>query len=179
MAHRLLERVSSLLAASGLTVATAESCTGGLLAKLLTDVPGSSGWVLGGVVAYANEVKQQVLGVSPGTLQRHGAVSAETVREMAEGVRRLLGADLAVAISGVAGPGGGSAEKPVGTVYLDLYDGATHVVVSRHFGGDRNGVRRWSARTALEMLHEHLSRQGPDRRPPYPPSPRPRRSPST
>lgn len=167
MDDQLLARVSALFAASGLTVATAESCTGGLLAKLLTDVAGSSAWVRGGVVAYANEVKQGVLGVSPGTLERFGAVSAETVRAMAEGARNLLGADLAVAISGVAGPGGGSTEKPVGTVYLDLYDGATHVVEARRFGGDRDGVRTWSALTALRMLEDHLASRSP-RRPPRP-----------
>jgi len=168
----LLVRVSSLLAASGLTVATAESCTGGLLAKLLTDVAGSSAYVKGGVVAYANDVKQRVLGVSPATLERFGAVSAETVREMAEGARRLLSADLAVAISGVAGPGGGSPEKPVGTVYLDLYDGATHVVEARRFGGDRDGVRTWSALTALRMLEDHLASRLPPRPPPPPGSKR-------
>lgn len=169
MAETLLARVSSLLATSGLTVGTAESCTGGLVAKLLTDVPGSSDYVKGAVVAYSDEVKRRVLGVSGTTLERHGAVSAETVREMTEGLRRLLGVDLALAISGVAGPGGGSPEKPVGTVYLDLYDGTTHVVVARRFGGDRHGVRRWSAKTALKMLEERLS----------PPSPRLPRRPST
>ena len=164
----LLRRVSARLASSGLSVATAESCTGGLLAAWLTEVPGSSAYVKGGVVAYANDVKQRVLGVSAATLREHGAVSAPTVRAMAEGARALLGADLAVAISGVAGPGGGSPEKPVGTVFLDLYDGATHVVEQRRFDGDRQGVRRWSAQTALEMLEKHLSR----------PRPTPRRSPS-
>lgn len=156
MDDALLARVSSLLAARSIGVATAESCTGGLLAKLLTDVAGSSAYVKGGVVAYSNDVKERVLGVHGATLARHGAVSAETVREMAEGARRLLDADVAVAISGVAGPGGGSAEKPVGTVFLDLYDGATHVAEARRFGGDRDGVRTWSAQIALQMLERWL-----------------------
>jgi PncC family amidohydrolase len=154
----LLARVSRLLAARSIQVATAESCTGGLLAKLLTDVAGSSAYVKGGVVAYSNDVKERVLGVRGATLARYGAVSAQTVREMAEGARSLLGADVVVAISGVAGPGGGSAEKPVGTVFLDLYDGATHVVEARRFGGDRDGVRTWSAQTALQMLERWLLR---------------------
>ena len=108
------------MAERGLTVAVAESCTGGLIAHRLTNVPGSSAYFLGGVVAYANEVKEGVLGVRSETLRRHGAVSQETALEMARGVRRLLGADIALSATGIAGPTGGTPEKPVGLVYVAL-----------------------------------------------------------
>ena len=114
----LAKAVGERLRARGETVATAESCTGGLVGDLLTDVPGSSDYVRGGVIAYSNELKQRILGVLPEALAAHGAVSEACVREMAEGVRRATGADWGVAISGVAGPGGGSTEKPVGLVHF-------------------------------------------------------------
>src|SRR5262249_38412939 len=110
------EVVLDLCRAQGLTLATAESCTGGLVAGRLTAIPGSSDVVLGGIVSYANEVKRDVLGVSAETLAVHGAVSAETAVEMVQGARRALGADVAVSITGVAGPDGGTPEKPVGLV---------------------------------------------------------------
>ena len=110
--------IGEMLKQRGQTIATAESCTGGKLAALLNKHAGSSAFYKGSVVAYANEVKEQVLGVSPETLKTHGAVSEETVLQMAEGVRRLLGTDYAIATSGIAGPDGGSAEKPVGTVWI-------------------------------------------------------------
>ena len=116
----LEEAVGRLLAERGLTVAVAESCTGGLIAHRLTNVPGSSAYFLGGVVAYANEVKERVLGVRPETLRRYGAVSRETALEMARRVRRLLGADIALSATGIAGPAGGTPEKPVGLVYVAL-----------------------------------------------------------
>ena len=116
----LEEAVGHLLAEKGLTVAVAESCTGGLIAHRLTNVPGSSAYFLGGVVAYANEVKERVLGVRPETLRRYGAVSREVALEMARGVRRLLGADIALSATGIAGPAGGTPEKPVGLVYVAL-----------------------------------------------------------
>ncbi len=115
--HLVLHR---LLKEAGARVAVAESCTGGLLASLLTEMAGSSESLLGGVVAYANEIKECVLGVSPQTLEQHGAVSAECVKKMAAGVRKLYHADLSLSVSGVAGPGGGTEEKPVGTVWLGL-----------------------------------------------------------
>jgi nicotinamide-nucleotide amidase len=114
----LEEAVGRLLAERGLAVA--ESCTGGLIAHRLTNAPGSSRYFLGGVVAYANEVKERVLGVRPGTLREDGAVSREAALEMARGVRRLLGADIAISATGIAGPTGGMPEKPVGLVYVAL-----------------------------------------------------------
>jgi competence/damage-inducible protein CinA-like protein len=142
--------------ARGLTLATAESCTGGLIAELLTAIPGSSDVFLGAIVAYANEVKVAALEVLSGALEQHGAVSAEVAQAMAEGARRRLGADVAVADTGIAGPGGGTAEKPVGTVYLDARgpDGGRGI----HFvsPGDRGVVRRRTAVAALHLVRQIL-----------------------
>ncbi|HTJ42132.1 MAG TPA: CinA family nicotinamide mononucleotide deamidase-related protein [Kofleriaceae bacterium] len=146
------------LAGSGLTVGTAESCTGGLLGVLLTDVAGSSKYVKGGVIAYANEIKVRELGVSSATLDEHGAVSEACVREMAEGARGKLGVDLAVALSGVAGPDGGTPEKPVGTTWLAL--AAPHVTVTKkiNFPGARDANRTlaawWGLRMIIDMVEE-------------------------
>lgn len=115
---RLEEEIGILLQEQKITLSTAESCTGGGLAAALTSVAGSSAYFKGGIVAYANEVKMQLLEVSPETLQRHGAVSRETVVEMAKGAMKTLKTDYAVATSGIAGPGGGTEEKPVGTIWI-------------------------------------------------------------
>ena len=114
------EELGSLLTEQGLTLVTAESCTGGLVAHRITNVPGSSAYYLGGVVVYSNEMKEALLGVRHETLLAHGAVSEETAREMARGARQRLGADLAVSVTGIAGPAGGTPEKPVGLVYIAL-----------------------------------------------------------
>lgn len=149
---------------SGRTVAAAESCTGGWIAKCITDVPGASLCFAYGIVSYSNGAKESLLGVSPHTLEQSGAVSEATVREMAEGVMRLSGADLAVAVSGIAGPDGGSAEKPVGTVWFawaELRKGKTLVQAKRHhFAGDRRVVREKTVVVALQGLRELLSRHG-------------------
>jgi nicotinamide-nucleotide amidase len=148
------ELVLSRCRARGWTVATAESCTGGLVAARLTSVPGSSDVFLGGIVAYSNEVKEAALGVPGETLRVHGAVSAETAGAMARGARERLGAELAVSVTGIAGPGGGSPEKPVGLVYLcvawpDGEQGIDFVVT-----GDRETVRRRATMAALHLVHE-------------------------
>jgi nicotinamide-nucleotide amidase len=131
------ELVHKTLTERGLTLATAESCTGGNIARLLTAQAGASAYFKGGVVAYSNEVKESVLGVKHSTLEAHGAVSEETVREMAEGVRQRLGADLAIATTGIAGPDGGTKEKPVGTVWIAVAD-ATHTEAKLlQFGANR------------------------------------------
>ncbi|MCI8880722.1 MAG: competence/damage-inducible protein A [Clostridiaceae bacterium] len=140
------------LRARGLTLAVAESCTGGLLSKRITDVAGCSDYYLGGVCSYSNGVKMRVLGVKAATLEAHGAVSQQTAEEMAEGVAHALGADVGVGITGVAGPGGGSEEKPVGLVYISVfYDGrcTTRRTVNT-YGRDR--VRNQAASTALDMI---------------------------
>ena len=136
----------------GLTVATAESCTGGLVAHLLTEVPGSSAYVRGGIVAYADEVKLAELGVPADVLAAHGAVSAQVALAMAEGVRARLGTDLGVGVTGVAGPDGGSEAKPVGLVYVAVAGLGPAVVRRFLWPGDRSENKRSSAGAALEML---------------------------
>lgn len=137
-------------------LATAESCTGGLVAGALTAVAGSSDWFAGGVVAYANAVKTTVLGVPQEVLAAHGAVSAECVIAMARGVCRVLGTSGAVAISGIAGPGGGTPTKPVGLVWMAWVVEDTCAVRSFHFSGDRAAVRTAAVRAALVGLGERL-----------------------
>jgi competence/damage-inducible protein CinA-like protein len=141
----------------GLTLATAESCTGGMVAQRLTSVPGSSRVFLGGVVAYADEVKAAELGVPRQVLERHGAVSAETAAAMAAGARERLGADVAVSVTGIAGPEGGSEEKPVGLVYLHAESLSGSRSVDFVFPGDREGIRRRAAVTALHLARRLLA----------------------
>ncbi len=153
--------VGRLLRESRLTIALAESCTGGLASAMLTDVPGSSEYFLGAVVSYANSAKEDVLGVKVDTLRSHGAVSAESAAEMAKGARERFGADLALAITGIAGPDGGSPEKPVGTVFLALSRRAgAEFAKQRLFVGNRSVIRRATAIHALELLRRHLSGEG-------------------
>jgi len=154
----LAASVGERLRRAGATLAVAESCTGGLLGAELTSAPGSSDYFLGGVIAYGNRIKQDLLGVSAETLARSGAVSEETARAMAEGVRARFGSDYAIAVTGVAGPDGGSAEKPVGRIYLAVAAG-DGVDVHRHdFRGDRERVRRWTVGRALDRLRRRLDR---------------------
>ena len=152
----LAEVVLALCRARGVTVAVAESCTGGLLGARLTSIPGSSDVVLGGIISYANAVKTSLLGVPADLIASNGAVSEEVVRAMAAGVRAATGAHVSLAITGVAGPGGGSDEKPVGTVWIALdWQGA---VQAKRFNmvGDRGEIRHRSAQAAMEMLRRRL-----------------------
>jgi len=152
----LSERVGQKLLAAGWRLATAESCTGGWVAKACTDVAGSSRWFECGFVTYSNSAKVRDLGVSEQTLAGHGAVSEATVREMAAGAVRVSGADVAVAISGVAGPDGGTPGKPVGTVWFAIASGrgaeAAATAVLHRFEGDREAVRRRSVECALQLV---------------------------
>ena len=150
----LAERLQGICLGRGLTVAAAESCTGGLVAAAITDVAGSSGYFRGGVVAYADEAKAALLAVSPEVLAAHGAVSAQVARAMAMGARHRLGTALAVSVTGVAGPGGGTDEKPVGLTYVAVADAAGVDVRRYHWPGDRAANRRDSAAAALELLIE-------------------------
>jgi len=150
------EELGRRLRVLGLSLGTAESCTGGGLADAITDVAGSSDYFVGGVVAYANRVKEQLLGVGPGLLATHGAVSEPVARAMAEGVRRLLGVDLGVGITGIAGPGGGTPEKPVGLVYIAVAGLGGTDVRRFQWGEDRIGNKRCSVEAALEMLLGYL-----------------------
>ena len=149
-------RLGQLLLRKGLTMGTAESCTGGKIASLMTSVAGSSAYFVGGVVSYTNEVKHQVLGVSSEALDRYGAVSQAVVEQMAQGATRVLGCDCAVATSGIAGPGGGTPAKPVGTVWIAACRGERVRSACFHFVGDRLGNIRSSAEAALSMLLELL-----------------------
>jgi PncC family amidohydrolase len=149
-------QVGELLRRRGATVVTAESCTGGLIGSLLTDVSGSSDYYLGGVIAYANEVKRDLLGVRAETLEVHGAVSAEAAIQMARGARRLLGADYALSVTGIAGPTGGTPGKPIGLVYIGLVGPNTERCERHVWGGNRVDNKRSSAQRAIEMLIEQL-----------------------
>jgi nicotinamide-nucleotide amidase len=161
--RRVEELVLSLAAAHGLRLATAESCTGGMVAARLTDVPGSSASFVGGVVAYGDEVKRSELDVPEGLLAEHGAVSAEVAAAMADGARNRLGADVAVAVTGVAGPGGGTPEKPVGRVHLHAAGPDRSLVRMLDLPGERGQVRVRATVTALHLLRALLtgSRDGP------------------
>jgi nicotinamide-nucleotide amidase len=151
------EHVLALLRARGLTLGTAESCTGGLVAARVTGVPGSSDVFLGGVVAYANEVKRRELGVSAELLEEHGAVSAEVAAAMARGARERLGVDVAVSVTGIAGPDGGSEEKPVGLVYLHAEGPDGGVGREFSFPGDRPSIRARSVVGALHLVRRLLT----------------------
>ena len=148
-----------LLKSKKLKLATAESCTGGLISKRITDVSGSSEVFEGGVVCYSNRFKENVLGVSPETLKKYGAVSRETAREMVKGVLSLTKADIAVAVTGIAGPSSDDTNKPVGLVYIAVSDGKSTIVkkLLNNFTGDvREQNRNISADTALEMIMETM-----------------------
>ncbi len=145
---------------TGLTLSLAESCTGGLIAHRITNISGSSNYFLGGVVAYSNEAKEKILGLPHETLLRYGAVSEESARAMAEGARRLFVSDLALAVTGIAGPTGGTPEKPVGLVYIALA-AEEEVRCERHiWSGDRLQNKAQSAEAALEMLIAYLKTSG-------------------
>ena len=145
----LAARLGRALADRGLMLATAESCTGGLVSCLVTDIAGSSAWFAGGVVSYTNAAKCRILGVPQAVLDTRGAVSRETVLAMAKGARGIFGADLALAVSGIAGPDGGTPEKPVGTVWM-AWDGPCGARAEvYHFEGGRLDVKGAAAKTAL------------------------------
>ncbi|HEY3171452.1 MAG TPA: competence/damage-inducible protein A [Thermoanaerobaculia bacterium] len=154
----LAASVGRVLKEQGRTLSLAESCTGGLVSSLLTDVSGSSAYFLGTVVPYADRSKEALLGVAAETLRKHGAVSEQTVREMARGALERFGSDVAAAITGVAGPDGGTPEKPVGTVFFAVVDREGREKASkRFFGGDRATVRRTSSMFSLEMIRRFAS----------------------
>ena len=150
------KKIGSLLRRRRLTVAVAESCTGGLIADRLTDVPGSSGYFVGGVIGYSNSTKARMLGVGKQTLAKWGAVSEQAVREMAAGVCRQLRADIGIAVSGIAGPGGGSRARPVGLVYVGVKMGRRLAVERHRFRGGRRAVKEQSATAALELCRRIL-----------------------
>jgi nicotinamide-nucleotide amidase len=150
------EVVGLRLAVAGFTLATAESCTGGLVAERLTDVPGSSTYFMEGVVTYSNEAKTRLLGVPSELIEAHGAVSAEVAEAMAEGVKRRAGVDFGLSVTGIAGPGGGTQAKPVGLVYIALADDAHTEHRRLMLPGDRHLIRWRSSQAALDLLRRRL-----------------------
>ena len=154
--HPLASELGHLLSARGLTLALAESCTGGLIGSLITDVAGSSDYFLGSAVTYANSAKQNLLGVRTETLLAHGAVSAETAAEMAQGARRIFGADIAASVTGIAGPGGAMPGKPVGLVHIHLSAAGAEIGERHVWDADRMGNKLLSAEAVLRLVTRYL-----------------------
>jgi nicotinamide-nucleotide amidase len=156
--HDFAQTIATIFSQRGATLVTAESCTGGWIAKTLTDVAGSSAWFECGVVAYSYEAKEALLGVRPETLELHGAVSRETVIEMVSGALARFGATVAVAVTGIAGPSGGTADKPVGTVWIGWKRRGGYAQSELfHFAGDRDAVRRQTVAAALRGVQKILT----------------------
>jgi nicotinamide-nucleotide amidase len=150
---KLAEQLGRLLKASGKTIATAESCTGGWIAQTITEIPGSSAWFDRGFVTYSNAAKVQMLGISVQLLEDYGAVSAEAVTEMAAGALTHSNADIAVAVTGIAGPDGGTQEKPVGTVFIAwAHKNGAAKVVKKQFSGNRRQIRAQTVKSAIEGM---------------------------
>ena len=155
------EEVGRALKSRGLTIAAAESCTGGLVASRLTDVPGSSDYVLGGIVSYTDEVKAGVLGVAREVLSENGAVSEPCARLMAEGARRKFGADIGVSVTGFAGPGGGAKDAPLGTVFVAVA-GENGTQAARHlFSGERKEIKFRASQAALALVLSYITQELP------------------
>lgn len=152
----LEEIVSYYLQMRNLKLAVAESCTGGLIAERITSVPGSSRSFLGGAVVYSNDLKTLFADIPPQMIETHGAVSKEVAVALAQNIRELCNADIGVGVTGIAGPGGGTEDKPVGLVYVAVTNGSKHEVVQRRFFGDRERVRRWASQLALDMVRRML-----------------------
>lgn len=153
----LENRIVAHLIDTGKTIATAESCSGGLIAHRLTNVPGASTPFIGGIVAYSNRVKHALLAVPSSTLEQYGAVSEETARAMAEGARATLASSIAVAVTGIAGPGGGTPDKPVGLVYMAVSSDEGTRAARHQFQGDRESVKMQTADAALNLVWESLN----------------------
>ena len=152
----LLQKIGNIFNKKNWTLAVAESCTGGLLGNIITDLPGSSKFFLGGVIAYSNQVKLDLLKVSSEMLRKSGAVSSEVALLMSLGIRDILGSSAGVAITGIAGPGGGSQEKPVGLVYIAVITPQANVVERFVFPGNRREIKIQAAKTALELIIQAL-----------------------
>ncbi len=155
--EQLSSRVGKALTNTSQTIATAESCTGGLLSHVLTAISGSSGYFMGGVVAYSNQIKEAILGVSPETLQVYGAVSEQTASEMARGVRLKFKTDIGISTTGIAGPTGGTPEKPVGLVWIGISTSKHTVAYECHFDADREGVKSLTVQEILMRLVEEIT----------------------
>ena len=155
--EKMEEVVGKLLKQKGLTLCVAESCTGGLIGHRITNVPGSSDYFMGGAVVYSNKAKVQILGVKEETLKRFGAVSAETAKEMAEGIRRCIPADIGIAVTGIAGPSGGTKEKPVGTVFIGLSTDKETIAQRYRFFGEREQIKLNTSMMALDWIRRYIN----------------------
>ncbi len=151
-----LSEMVKAIGSKGSSLALAESCTGGLISTLITDLPGSSNYFLGSAVTYSNSSKNRILGVSQDTISKYGAVSEQTAVEMAEGAAKVFGSDYAASVTGIAGPGGGSHIKPVGTVCIGLTDGNRSITFTEHFEGTRSEVRTRAADTVFKLLTDFI-----------------------
>ena len=149
--------LGDLLISRALTISVAESCTGGLIGHLITSIPGSSAYFMGGVISYSNRAKCDLLGVSPDTLEKYGAVSDQTAREMAMGARESFKSDIGLSVTGIAGPDGGSVEKPVGTVFIGFSFENETCSIKYRFRGNRSEIKQQSAETALENIIRYLN----------------------
>ncbi len=159
MIRNKLQNIKRCFLTMNKTISTAESCTGGYLGKVLTDLPGSSKFFKGGIIAYSNEIKEKILKVSPKTLKKYGAVSPQTAKEMAKGVIQLYNTDYAISITGIAGPSGGSKNKPVGLVYICLVKNSPSLkfyIFKSKFIGNRNNIRKKTILKVLEILENTL-----------------------
>ncbi len=155
----LVKCIGSIMCKAGITLSSAESCTGGMVGMLLTSLPGSSEWFIGSVTAYSNSLKTAVLDVPSSLIEAEGAVSRKTVLAMAAGVRKLTGSDFSISVTGIAGPGGGSAEKPVGTVWIAVSSSRSMFAEMNRFSGERDVVRRKAAYYLLEKLYWLLEKE--------------------
>ncbi len=160
MKSEIERRLGDKLLHRKLTLSLGESCTGGLIGHRLTEVPGSSEYFLGGIIAYSYEAKERLLGVRHDTLYRHGAVSEETAKEMARGARQALGADIGLAVTGIAGPGGGLPGKPIGLTWIALSSREGETAQQFTWHGDREANKLQSSQAALEMLEQFVDKQG-------------------
>ena len=149
--------LGDILISRTLTISVAESCTGGLIGHLITSIPGSSAYFAGGIISYSNQSKCDLLGVSPATLEQYGAVSDQTAREMATGVKERLKSDIGISVTGIAGPDGGSVEKPVGTVFMGFAFDTRPFSIKYLFKGDRLEIKQQTAETVLENIRRHLN----------------------
>ncbi len=151
-----MEKLFEFLKVNNLTVSTAESCTGGMIASAITNVSGSSGFFGMGVVTYSNEAKMKLIGVKSKTLEKYGSVSEHTAKEMAEGILKLSNSDISVAVTGIAGPTGGTAEKPVGLVYIGVAGKYGTLSFKNNFDGNRDEVRKQTVERAFELVYDYL-----------------------
>ena len=155
--NKLLNQIAKTLTRKKFTLSVCESCTGGMLGSIITQVPGSSKYFPGGIIAYSNEVKQKIVGVKPTTLKKYGAVNAEVVREMAQGVRKRFKSDIGIGITGIAGPSGGSKRKPVGMVYIGIAYNKRILAEKYLFKGNRDQIRKKACKQALVLLNHLLT----------------------